>query len=69
MLMIKKYKLWMWRRKLKQHQGFSNETNDLINRLLAHISSDEFKSEDINEQMSFLLKIPSTIAAIEMLVQ
>jgi hypothetical protein len=66
--MIKKIKLMMWKRKIKQHKGFSNETNDFIKRLVDYINSDEFKNLPIEEQMAKVLVIPQSIGSMEMLM-
>lgn len=66
--MIKKYKLWLWRRKLKQHQGFSQETNEFIQRVIIYINKQEFKDSDIKEQIIFIGTIPSALMALETLV-
>ena len=67
--MIKQFKLWQWKRRLKQHQGFSKETNEFIQRIVTHINKYEFVESDIKEQMLFIEQAYASITALEMICE
>jgi hypothetical protein len=64
---IKKFKLWQWKRKLKQHQGFSKETNDFIKRIVEHINTIEFQCSDMNKQIEFIMQSYIAMETLEVI--
>jgi hypothetical protein len=67
--MIKRFKLWQWKRSMEKHKGFSTETNDFIKRIVAHINEQQFIDSDIKEQIGFIEIAYRAIQALEVIVQ